>query len=46
MLLACGDLNGHVEKTSSGFEGILGGHGYGIRNSEGTECSNAVLQQI
>ena len=36
ILLVCGDLNGHVGKTSSGFEGIHGGHGYGIRNSEGT----------
>ena len=36
MLLVCGDLNGHVGKTSSGFKGIHGGHGYGIRNSEGT----------
>ena len=34
MLLVCGDLNGHVRKTSGGFEGIHGGHGYGIRNSE------------
>ena len=36
MLLVCGDLNGHVGKTSSGFEGIHVGHDYGIRNSEGT----------
>ena len=36
MLLVCGDLNGHVGKTSSGFEGLHGGHGYGVRNPEGT----------
>ena len=36
MLLVCGDLNGHVGKTSSGFEAIHVGHDYGIRNSEGT----------
>ena len=35
MLLVCGDLNGHVGKTSSGFEGLHGGHGYGVRNPEG-----------
>ena len=27
MLLVCGDLNGHVRKISSGFEGLHGGHG-------------------
>ena len=36
MLLACGDLNGHVGKTSSGFKGLHGGHGYGVRNPYGT----------
>ena len=36
MLLVCGDLNGHVGKISSGFEGLHGGHGYGVRNPEGT----------
>ena len=36
MLLVCGDLNGHVGKTSSGFEGLHGGLGYGVRNPEGT----------
>ena len=36
MLLVCGDLNGHVGKTSSGFEGLHGGHGYGDRNPEDT----------
>ena len=46
MLLVCGDLNGHVGKTSSGFEGLHGGHGYGVRNPEVQEFSNYVLQQI
>ena len=36
MLIVCGDLNGHVGKISSGFEGLHGGHGYGVRNPEGT----------
>lgn len=36
MLLVCGDLNGHFRKTSHAFEGLHGGPGYGIRNSEGT----------
>ena len=36
MLLVCGDLNGHVGKTSCGFEGLHGRHGYGVRNPEGT----------
>ena len=36
MLLECGNLNGYVRKTSKGFKGINGSHGYGIRNSEHT----------
>ena len=36
MLLVCGDLNGHVGKTSSGFEDLHGGHGYGVKNPEVT----------
>ena len=36
MLLVCSDLNGHVGKISSRSDGINDGHGYGIRNSEGT----------
>ena len=35
-MLVCGDLNGRVGKTSSGFEGLHGGHDYGVRNPEGT----------
>ena len=30
-----GDLNGHVGKNSEGYEGLHGGHGYGVRNMEG-----------
>ena len=30
-----GDLNGHVGKTSGGFEGVHGGNGYGDRNRKG-----------
>ena len=32
----CGDLNGHVGESTSGFDGIHGGHGFGTRNTEGT----------
>lgn len=31
-----GNLNGHVGKDLSGFEGYHGGFGYGERNAEGT----------
>ncbi|MBJ5565721.1 hypothetical protein JGG61_23040, partial [Salmonella enterica subsp. enterica serovar London] len=30
-----GDLNGHVGVKSDGYEGIHGGFGFGLRNSEG-----------
>ena len=30
-----GDLNGHVDKKSDGYEGVHGGQGYGVRNAEG-----------
>ena len=36
MLLVCGDLNGHVGKTSGDFEDLHGGYGYGVRNPEVT----------
>ena len=42
MLIVCGDLNGHVGKTSSGFEGLHAGHG--VQRVQ--EFSNYVLQQI
>ena len=35
VLAVAGDLNGHVGKTSGGFEGVHGGNGYGDRNREG-----------
>ena len=28
-------MNGHVGKNSEGYEGLHGGHGYGVRNMEG-----------
>ena len=34
-IVICGDLNGHTGKDANGYEGIHGGHGYGIRNNEG-----------
>ena len=34
-MVTCGDLNGHFGKTWSGFEGLHGGHGYGVRSPEG-----------
>ena len=36
-LVICGDFNGHVGKVANGYEGVYGGHGYGLRNTEG-EC--------
>ena len=33
--MVCGDMNGHVGATVDGFEGIHGGYGYGVRNTEG-----------
>ena len=34
-LLICGDFNGHVGKVANGYKGVHGGHGYGLRNTEG-----------
>ena len=34
-LMVCGDMNGHVGAKVDGFEGIHGGYGYGVRNTEG-----------
>ena len=34
-LVVCGDMNGHVGATSDGFEGVHGGFGHGVRNTEG-----------
>ena len=35
LLIIAGDLNGHVGRSSEGYEGIHGGRGYGNRNKEG-----------
>ncbi|MBJ5584704.1 hypothetical protein JGG81_25215, partial [Salmonella enterica subsp. enterica serovar Typhimurium] len=35
MVVIAGDLNGHVGVKSDGYEGIHGGFGFGLRNSEG-----------
>src|SRR6218665_2454429 len=29
------DMNGHVGTDITGYEGVHGGHGYGMRNEEG-----------
>ena len=34
-LIICGDFNGHVGAEADGFEGVHGGKGFGIRNTEG-----------
>ena len=34
-LVICGDINGHVGKVANRYEGVHGGHGYGLRNTEG-----------
>ena len=34
-LVVCGDMNGHVGAASDGFEGVHGGFGHGVRNTEG-----------
>ena len=33
--MTCGDFNVHVGKVANGYEGVRGGHGYGLRNTEG-----------
>jgi hypothetical protein len=38
-----GDLNGHVDSTRVGFEGVHGGFGYGSRNQEGEGILNFAL---
>ncbi len=35
MVVLGGDFNGHVGRDSDGYEGVHGGYGYGVRNSEG-----------
>ena len=34
LLLPCGDWNGHVGSSGTGYEGVHGGHGFGIRNPD------------
>ncbi|PWZ36874.1 Craniofacial development protein 2 [Zea mays] len=38
-----GDLNGHVGTSSTSFEGVHGGFGFGTRNQEGEEILNFAL---
>jgi hypothetical protein len=38
-----GDLNGDVDSTRVGFDGVHGGFGYGSRNQEGEGILNFVL---
>jgi hypothetical protein len=33
--VVCGDMNGHVGAASDGFDGVHGGYGQGVRNTEG-----------
>ena len=35
IIMLCGDMNGHVGRSSSDYEGVYGGNGFGTRNSEG-----------
>ena len=37
VIILGGDMNGHVGKTTAGYEDVHGGFGYGVRNAEG-EC--------
>ena len=40
MLVLGGDFNGHVGEHSTGFEGVHGGSGYGMRNQDGLRVLN------
>ena len=35
VIILGGDMNGHVGKTTAGYEDVHGGFGYGVRNAEG-----------
>ena len=35
VLICLGDWNGHVGAAADGYENVHGGHGYGIRNTDG-----------
>ena len=34
-LVICDNFNGHLGIVANGYEGVHGGHGYGLRNTEG-----------
>ena len=40
-----GDLNGHVQKDSDGYNRVHGGWGYGSRNAEGEAILEAAVAQ-
>ena len=42
-LVICGDFNGHVGKVANGYEGVHGGHGYGLRNTKGERILEFVV---
>ena len=44
--MICGDFNHHVGKVANGYEGVHGGHGYGLRNTEGERISSSLLRTI
>ena len=35
MVIIGGDLNGHVRKDIDRYDGVHGGYGFGVRNTEG-----------
>ena len=35
IIMLCGDMNGHIGRSSSDYEGVHGGNDFGTRNSEG-----------
>jgi len=36
MVVLAGDMNGHVESNSVGYDGMPGGYGFGDRNADGS----------
>jgi len=36
MVVLAGDMNGHVESNSVGYDGMHGGYGFGDRNADGS----------
>jgi len=45
-LLVCNDMNGHAGERVDGFERIHGGHGYGVRNTEGETLLSLLMRWI